>query len=51
METLKSLMNSFSGSGLQHKMPFGMPKGVAADGCSWTLMALKTPYLLDFRHI
>ena len=29
---------------------FGMPKDVAATGCSWTLVALKAPYLLGFRH-
>jgi len=27
-----------------------MPKGVAAHGRPWTPMALKAPYLLDFRH-
>jgi hypothetical protein len=27
-----------------------MPEGMAAHGCSWILMALKAPYLLDFRH-
>ena len=31
-------------------MPFGMPLSVAALGRPWTLMALKAPYLLDFRH-
>ena len=27
-----------------------MPKGVAAHGRPWTLIALKVPYLLGFRH-
>lgn len=31
-------------------IPFGMPIGVVAAGWSWTLVALKAPYLLDFRH-
>jgi hypothetical protein len=35
-----------SGIGIQ----FGMPIGVVAAGWSWTLVALKVRYLLDFRH-
>lgn len=31
-------------------IPFGMPIGVVAAGWSWTLVALKVRYLLDFRH-
>ena len=27
-----------------------MPEGVAAAGRSWTLVELKAPYLLGFRH-